>query len=101
MGTDSKIGFSSGGGFSNYHKPPKYQQDALDTYFSQHNPAYLSYYYTGNGSIGADGGRYNRAGRGYPDVLASGFISLTSMTAALVFPMGPVQAPQFSRLSLR
>ena len=64
--------FTSGGGFSLYHSAPRYQQSALDTYFNEHNPGYPSFYYTGNASIGANGGRYNRNGRGYPDVAANG-----------------------------
>ena len=68
----SKGMFTSGGGFSLYHSAPQYQQVALDTYFNKHNPGYPTFYFTGNTSIGAGSGRYNRNGRGYPDVAANG-----------------------------
>ena len=55
-----------------------YQKSAIATYFAQHDPPYP--YYTFNGidlfhkgsSIGANGGIYNRQGRGQPDVSANG-----------------------------
>jgi len=76
--------FSSAGGFSNYlyalthdvdyrnimlnticcSTPAPYQQQTLNNYFAQHNPPYP--YYT-NGDIGANGGIYNRNGRGIPE----------------------------------
>lgn len=39
-------------------------------YFANHNPPYP--HYKGNASFGANGGVYNRAGRGIPDVSANG-----------------------------
>ncbi|KAK5113429.1 hypothetical protein LTR85_010857 [Meristemomyces frigidus] len=62
--------YSSGGGFSNIYPVPDYQTDAVATYFAQHDPGYP--YYSGNDSLGANGGLYNRSGRGYPDVSANG-----------------------------
>lgn len=62
--------YSSGGGFSNIYPIPDYQASAVATYFSQHDPGYA--YYSGNDSLGANGGLYNRSGRGYPDVAANG-----------------------------
>ena len=59
---------STGGGFSNYFAQPSYQSAAVATYFSDYDPGYASYNYTGYSSIGANGGKYNRAGRGFPDV---------------------------------
>lgn len=56
----------------NYFPAPTYQQSALDTYFATHDPGYPTYNYSGDGSIGANAGRYNRAGRGIPDVSANG-----------------------------
>ena len=56
--------YTSGGGFSNYHTAPSYQADALATYFQEHDPGYPYYNYSGNASIGANGGLYNRDGRG-------------------------------------
>jgi hypothetical protein len=40
-------------------------------YFANHNPPY-KYYSSLNGTIGANGGIYNRIGRGFPDVSAVG-----------------------------
>ncbi|KAL9095664.1 MAG: hypothetical protein Q9165_002096 [Trypethelium subeluteriae] len=62
--------YSTGGGFSNIYSPPPWQQSAIETYFTDHNPPYP--YYSGNDSLGANGGLYNRSGRGYPDVSANG-----------------------------
>lgn len=72
--------FSSSGGFSNYFSRPTYQDDAVSSYFSHSDPGYP--YYTFNGidgskagnNIGANGGRYNRAGRGFPDVSANAIL---------------------------
>ncbi|TVY83821.1 Aorsin [Lachnellula suecica] len=67
--------FATGGGFSNYFTPPAYQATAVANYFRQ-NLSYQSLpYYTANSdasNIGQNGGVYNRAGRGYPDVSANG-----------------------------
>lgn len=73
--------YSSSGGFSNVFDRPVWQQKAVETYFSQHDPGYCSYNITGNGStgtLGADGGIFNRAGRAFPDVSANGanFVSI-------------------------
>ncbi|KAK4539363.1 hypothetical protein LTR36_010993 [Oleoguttula mirabilis] len=62
--------YSSGGGFSNIYSIPDYQTNAVATYFAEHDPGYP--YYSGNQSLGANGGLYNRSGRGYPDVSANG-----------------------------
>lgn len=64
--------FPSGGGFSNIYPIPSYQASAVATYFSAHNPPYPYYSTTNNQNIGANGGIYNRNGRGYPDVSAVG-----------------------------
>lgn len=64
--------FASGGGFSNIYPQPSYQADAVNTYLTQHTPSYKSYNTTDNADIGASGGVYNAAGRGYPDVAAIG-----------------------------
>ncbi|KAI9711335.1 MAG: hypothetical protein M1820_002322 [Bogoriella megaspora] len=69
-GQPYRTAYSTGGGFSNLYSPPPWQQGAIDTYFSEHNPPYP--YYSGNDSLGANGGLYNRSGRGYPDVSANG-----------------------------
>lgn len=61
-GDPDSSGFSSGGGFSNIYPQPDYQKDALATYFANHDPGYK--YYKGFETLGADGGVYNRLGRG-------------------------------------
>lgn len=60
---------------------PDYQQAAVANYLTNHKPSYPSYATTDNQNIGAGGGIYNRAGRGYPDVSAVG-------DNVLVFTMG-------------
>jgi tripeptidyl-peptidase-1 len=60
--------FASGGGFSNLYAIPSYQKAAVSTYLSEHTPPYKAYSGNNNESIGAGGGIYNNAGRGYPDV---------------------------------
>lgn len=70
--------FGSGGGFSNYFKRPRYQNAAVQNYLDNHAPNYPSYTYngydrfSGQSNIGANGGVFNIAGRGYPDVSANG-----------------------------
>jgi tripeptidyl-peptidase-1 len=45
----------------------------LSKYFAKHDPGYPTYVADANlTNIGSNGGRYNRAGRGYPDVSANG-----------------------------
>ncbi|KAF2152152.1 putative alkaline serine protease AorO [Myriangium duriaei CBS 260.36] len=64
--------FPSGGGFSNIYDQPSYQASSVQSYFANHNPPYPYYSSTNNNSFGANGGIYNRNGRGYPDVAAIG-----------------------------
>ena len=64
--------FPSGGGFSNIYPIPSYQKTAVETYFKTANPPYPYYSSVNNNSFGANGGIYNRLGRGYPDVAAIG-----------------------------
>lgn len=59
--------FPSGGGFSNIYPIASYQQHHVATYLTDNTPPYPSYSTINNVSIGANGGIYNRAGRGYPD----------------------------------
>jgi tripeptidyl-peptidase-1 len=80
VGADAEISttsFPSGGGFSNFFPIPDYQADAVSNYLENYqnpsNPASYPFYKANNGSgVGAGGGIYNRAGRGYPDVAANG-----------------------------
>ncbi|KAI1458579.1 subtilisin-like protein [Annulohypoxylon moriforme] len=53
-----EIPWSTSGGFSWYFPRPDYQETALSTYFSKHDP-------------GLDG-KYNSSGRGFPDISAIG-----------------------------
>lgn len=67
--------FPSGGGFSNIYERPSYQNQAVSTYLTAHKPTYKSYNTSGTNNPSAavtDGGIYNIAGRGYPDVAAIG-----------------------------
>ncbi|KAJ6030884.1 hypothetical protein N7460_011150 [Penicillium canescens] len=64
--------FPSGGGFSNIYKAPDYQAQAVADYFAKAKPSYPYYESVDNSSFGANGGVYNRIGRGYPDVAAIG-----------------------------
>lgn len=64
--------FPSGGGFSNIYPQADYQADAVNTYLTKHTPPYKAYSTSDNSSVGAGGGVYNKAGRGYPDVAAVG-----------------------------
>ena len=64
--------FASGGGFSNIYAIPSYQSSAVATYFATAGTQYPYYSSTGNNSFGANGGIYNKNGRGYPDVSAIG-----------------------------
>lgn len=64
--------FGSGGGFSNIYPMPDYQKSAVQAYLTNDPPPYASYSGINNQNIGAGGGVYNSAGRGYPDVSAVG-----------------------------
>ncbi|KAK5991871.1 Aorsin [Cladobotryum mycophilum] len=65
--------FASGGGFSNYFPTPDYQKTAVNNYFSKHDPGHPYYITNSNATnIGENGGIYNRAGRGIPDISANG-----------------------------
>jgi tripeptidyl-peptidase-1 len=77
--------FASGGGFSNYFTPAPFAAKAVSEYLEKYAPPASEVpYYTIDtnatnvtSSIGANGGVYNRAGRGYPDVSANGAFLLT------------------------
>jgi tripeptidyl-peptidase-1 len=69
--------FPSGGGFSNFYATPDYQSSAVSAYLNKYQPiggaSSYPYYTADNGTgVGANGGIYNRGGRGYPDVAACG-----------------------------
>lgn len=61
--------FATGGGFSNYFRPPSYQAKNVARYLAANAPDVPSYAVNSDASnVGANGGVYNRIGRGYPDV---------------------------------
>lgn len=61
--------FASHGGFSNRIPAPEFQKKALGRYFADHDPGLPYYIANANASnIGQNGGVYNRAGRGIPDI---------------------------------
>ncbi|KAJ6014201.1 hypothetical protein N7540_008792 [Penicillium herquei] len=64
--------FGSGGGFSNIYERPSWQSQAVTDYFAKANLTYPYYESVNDNSFGANGGIYNRIGRGYPDVSAVG-----------------------------
>lgn len=65
--------FNSGGGFSNFFTPPSYQKQDVASYLANYKPDVPSYVANSTGTnYGQNGGLYNRAGRGYPDVAANG-----------------------------
>ena len=72
------VTWSSGGGFSNYFARPQYQDEMVSRYFQDHDPGYKTYNSNGvdvklkSTNIGSNGGIYNKAGRGFPDVSANG-----------------------------
>ncbi|KAI8633240.1 putative protease S8 tripeptidyl peptidase I [Xylariaceae sp. FL1651] len=77
------VNYSSGGGFSNVFGVPKYQKEAVATFFKDHNPPYPYYSALAPNALnpvlpnitalaGDTGGIYNRIGRGIPDVAANG-----------------------------
>ncbi|KAK6356868.1 hypothetical protein TWF718_001208 [Orbilia javanica] len=66
--------FGSGGGFSNVHARPSYQNAAVANYFASTTLPFDSYNLSDpTQSLGSGGGRFNRGGRGYPDVAALGY----------------------------
>jgi tripeptidyl-peptidase-1 len=93
LGTGSLALFASGGGFSNYFPRPPYQDAALASYFANHDPGH-PYYLANNdaSNIGANGGIYNRGGRGFPDIAANG-ANFRAFTVLLPYPALPCPAP--------
>lgn len=88
--------FATGGGFSNYFTPPSYQAAAVEAYLADHNtlPYYIANADASN--VGANGGVYNRAGRGYPDVSANGaFLTTYNNLTLLTFFGTSLSSPIF------
>ena len=86
--SDHDSAFTTGGGFSNIYSRPPWQEKSHDAYFSSvsHDPPYV------NDSTGSTGSavryfpfsRYNRMGRGYPDISIIGKPALC-LQYAIVF----------------
>ncbi|KAI9661283.1 MAG: hypothetical protein M1821_009610 [Bathelium mastoideum] len=62
--------FSSTGGFSNIFPIPQYQAKAVANFLATGTKGIPSY--SGSQPFGANGGRFNASGRGFPDVSAAG-----------------------------
>ena len=97
------VRFSSGGGFSNVFTTPTYQSSAVQNYLVNNNPGYPSYT-TSNGSIPNNGGLYNSAGRGYPDMSAIGSYGVAVQKGARSTFGGtsmaaPIAAALFTRIN--
>ncbi|KAI1087614.1 subtilisin-like protein [Rostrohypoxylon terebratum] len=66
--------FRSGGGFSNIHEAPEWQRSAVQTFLANANLSFEGYEGGGGNFTNprAGIGRFNKLGRGYPDVAANG-----------------------------
>ncbi|CRG91570.1 hypothetical protein PISL3812_08620 [Talaromyces islandicus] len=94
--------FGSGGGFSNIYPQASYQADAVNTYLTKHTPPYKAYETSDNSSVGANGGVYNKAGRGYPDVAAVGDnIAIFNAGAPTLIGGTSASAPIFASILTR
>lgn len=101
-GVDKEIAttlFGSSGGFSNIFPQPKYQAAALKFYFDNYPPPYDYYSTTNNQSLGP--GSYNRAGRGYPDVSATGQNFAGFYSGSTLISGTSVSTPVFAGLITR
>ena len=96
--------FPSGGGFSNIYTRPSYQDSAVTTYFTDHDPGYQYYNTSGTNNPAdniTDSGTliYNRAGRGYPDVAAIGDnVLIVNNGIALLIGGTSASAPTFAAI---
>ncbi|PKK52803.1 hypothetical protein CI102_2713 [Trichoderma harzianum] len=99
--SEKAAGFS-GGGFSNIFGTPSYQANTVNSYFSNHPPPYDYYNITLNATHTT--GRYNRGGRGYPDVSAIGvnFATWVGVNDGITLAAGTsASAPVFAGLITR
>lgn len=76
---------------------PSYQSAAVNEYLTNSPPPYPSYSTTNNENIGANGGIFNRAGRGYPDVSAIGDNVVIFNNVAPTLSMSYFLCPLYSR----
>jgi hypothetical protein len=79
---------------------PSYQSAAVNGYLTNSPPPYPSYSTTNNENIGANGGIFNRGGRGYPDVSAIGdnvviFNDVAPTLSKSYFPLSPLLLRRF------
>ncbi|KAL6830938.1 peptidase S8/S53 domain-containing protein [Trichoderma sp. SZMC 28015] len=98
---EKAAGFS-GGGFSNIFGTPSYQAKTVNSYFNNHPPPYDYYNITLNATHTT--GRYNRGGRGYPDVSAIGvnFATWVGVNDGITLAAGTsASAPVFAGLITR
>lgn len=94
--------FGSGGGFSNIYKRPDWQDKAVEQYFETAKPNYKYYESVDNSSFAANGGIYNRIGRGYPDVSAIGDrIAIFNKGNAALIGGTSASAPVFASILTR
>jgi tripeptidyl-peptidase-1 len=97
--------FGSGGGFSNIYGrdlDAPYQILAVAGYFAQKPVTYPFYQTINNASFNANGGIYNRAGRGYPDVSALGDkIAIVGQLRPLLIGGTSASAPLFASILTR
>lgn len=94
--------FPSGGGFSNIYERPSWQSQAVTDYFAKADPGYPFYESVNNNSFGANGGIYNRIGRGYPDVSAIGDnVIIYNMGAPTIIGGTSASAPTWGAIITR
>ncbi|EWC47506.1 hypothetical protein DRE_00474 [Drechslerella stenobrocha 248] len=98
--------FGSGGGFSNVHEQPSYQSNAVRQYLAttESRFGFTGYDITRGDILGANGGLFNRGGRGYPDVAAIGanLIIITNNIPMLVggtSASAPIWAAMLTRVN--
>lgn len=96
--------FGSSGGFSNVFPVADYQAEAVNNYLTKYPPPYASYNLSNGESIGENGGVYNSAGRGFPDVSALGDHALLwsngkSLTVGGTSMSAPIFAAVLNRLN--
>ncbi|KAF4551800.1 Pro-kumamolisin activation domain-containing protein 2 [Elsinoe fawcettii] len=97
--------FGSGGGFSNIYgraEQATWQIDAVDAYFAKNLVDYPFYESVDNSSLNENGGIYNRAGRGYPDVAGLGDkIAIVGNLRPLLIGGTSASAPLFASILVR
>ncbi|KAL5409394.1 hypothetical protein PMIN03_005953 [Paraphaeosphaeria minitans] len=97
--------FGSGGGFSNIYGrdlEAPWQMLSVTGYLAQKPVNYPFYETVNNASFNANGGIYNRAGRGYPDISALGDkIAIVGQSRPLLIGGTSASAPLFASILTR